>query len=824
MSILIAYSWEEAIAIPDPKAISWVGPGNRYEVRTGSDIPLEVPLSLPSQGGGVSADSLIASSGAGMVGFKPAGTGMATRTLDKKLSEITTLHDASGVADYAGTPLYDGADAARVTATDNTLALSVLISRAISDGSGVVRIPAGRWGIKTGNLSFANFDRIVFVGEGIGVSVLDFIKDDTTKIGYVDNEGARAANCIAKFDTGNYIEFRNLTIKATTRAGIVNGTSGPANAAAVYYGSVWGFKVKNVGEVVFDRVRVERFNYRGFSVYGTATKKVSILNCQGRYNTSTGFWINDAALLDVSGGEFSYNGIRGEPGTGYGVTASSNVGRVVVKGAYFHHNYRKGLDTHGCGGMDVSGCTFEHNVVYHLAAPNWNVPSGVSDVIFTINGNTFNNGGDSAGRAFLADAYGAMVANGYAGQGIYQGGIVSIVDVDATSVRQSKIKRIEFHGNTVIAHYNGFSLASWSGVESTYAIEMWVRDDGLVSWKGNRINLEGLKFPAAGQSSAAIPISIPFGSWELDDDKVSWLEDASFANSNYSTISPISVTWAANTATVTLPEGHNYRDGEIIAVSGADQAAFNGVQILSKIDTNTYTYPCANPGVGTATGAITLTVKDIGQLVTTVGINVTARSTKFALNNARLFGSTYQGRSSEATFNAASRDFSGCVFSWVDAPFQSIENAFFLGRQGVGSWASSGNWFANRGVTSRLPDGTMQATASSAPYSLRSISKSAGEDVVSLVVDRALPASITVTNDDGTAPLVLSATASSVTEAAAGARFALSAFEIVASDGAMAKKMKVVLKAKSAMNGNFSGSVAVQSAAGGVGVERFVRL
>lgn len=824
MSILIASSWAEAIAIPDPKLISWIGPGNRYEVRTGADIPPEVPSTPPQQGGSVSADSLIASSGAEMVGFKPSGTGMATRTLDKKLSEIPTLLDAYGVPDYAGTPLYDGQDGARVTASDNTLALSVLISRAMADGSGVVRIPAGRWGIKAGNLSFANFDRIVFVGEGIGVSILDFVKEDATKIGYVDNEGVRAANCIAKFDTGNHIEFRNLTIKATTRAGIVSGASGPANAAAVYYGAVWGFKIKNVGEIVFDRVRVERFNYRGISVYGTATKKVSILNCEGRHNTSTGFWVSDAQLLEVKGGEFSYNGIRGEPGTGYGVTASANVGKVVVKAAHFHHNYRKGLDTHGCGGMDVSGCTFEHNVVFHLAAPNWNVPSDISDVIFTITGNTFNNGGDSAGRAFLADAYGAMVSNGYVGQGIYQGGIVSIVDVDATSTRQSKIKRIEFHGNTVIAHYNGFALAAWSGTESTYALEMWVRDDGLVSWKGNRINLEGLKFPASGQSSAAIPISIPFGSWELDDDKVSWPEDASFANSNYSSVSPVSVTWAANTATVVLPTGHNYQDGEIVTVSGADQVVFNGVQVLSKIDANVYAYPCANPGVGTATGAIALAVQDFGQLVTTVGLNVTWRGAKFVLNNARLFGSTTQGRRSESTFNSSSRDFNSCVFSWADAPFQSIENAYFLGRQGVGDWASSGNWFANRGAMSRLPDVTMQSTVSSTPYSLRQIAKSMGVDVVALIVDRTLPATITVFNDDGAAPLVLSATASTVTEVSAGARFSLSSFDLVSSDGATAKKLKIVLKAKSALSGNFSGSVTVQSAAGGLGVERCVRL
>ena len=314
---------------------------------------------------------LTATSGAGLIGYMPAGTGAVATTVQTKLRSTKSLLDFGGVADYSGIPQYDGADASRVTATDNTVAFQNLINAAIVAGHDAVRIPAGHWGIKTGNLSFSNFNKLKIYGDGIGVTILDFIKEDSSGTFYVDNEGAHTPNVIASFTTGSLLEFADMTIKATTKVGIVNGTSGPANAAAVYYGKVWGFKVNNVKNIRLNNIYVERFNYRGFSIYGLSTELVELNNCKGFYNTSTGYWVTETDLLKINGGEFAYNGILGDPGTGYGVTGSKDIGNIIAKNGYYHHNYSKGLDSHGCGGMHVLNNVFEDNVVRHVGPTNW---------------------------------------------------------------------------------------------------------------------------------------------------------------------------------------------------------------------------------------------------------------------------------------------------------------------------------------------------------------------------------------------------------------------------------------------------------------------
>lgn len=426
------------------------------------------------------AADLATSNGAGQVGI-----GQQTLAAAIPLN----LARSGGVADYAGTAVYDGADSGRITATDNTTAFNALITAALAAGKNAVRIPAGHWGIKTGNLSFSNFDKLRIYGDGIGQTILDFIKEDTSHTGgaYVDHA---TANAIASFTTGNAIEFQDLTLKATTKGGLVNGAAG---SGRVYEGAVWAFKINNVAEVRCTRVRVEHFNYRGFSIYGTATQRVVLTHCEGFYNAGSGFWVEDAAVVRVNGGEFAYNGIFGEIGTGYGVTANENVGKFTTKDAHFHHNYRKGLDSHGTAEFKALNCTFQENVLFHLAVPNVAPPAGIVDCSVIIKGNTFSNGKLPVDRAWLKTCYDQLATNGYATDLRAQGCIVGVLDQSDAGVPLDRIKTVVFEDNDVLCHYNGVADTA---MQRTAPLLYILAQVGEIVFKNNRINLEHAAFYA----------------------------------------------------------------------------------------------------------------------------------------------------------------------------------------------------------------------------------------------------------------------------------------------------------------------------------------
>lgn len=395
-------------------------------------------------------------------------------TPERVLSELT-LDAAGGVPDYVGTPQYDGGDASRVRFTDNTSALKALIDTAIQQKSPVVKIPAGHWGVKTGGLVFSGIDALRIVGEGIGVTVLDFVKEDLTGDAYVSDEEACS---IAKFTGANRIEFSDLTIKATTKGGLVTGTPGSND---VYRGKVWGLQLNNCKKVVFTRVRVERFNYRGISIYGSSTEQVMLTQCEGFYNVGSGFWISDASRFVVEGGEFAYNGILGETGTGYGVTASSNVGEFVCNRVYAHHNYRKGIDSHGCAQFIVKNSDFHENVLDHIAFPNEHPPFGVTDVDVQVCGNRFSNGHTADAYAWLSASYSALAANGYGQDASAAGAAVSISDPSNT------VKSVLFAGNTLRAHFNGIGGAL---MEKSRPIINIVTPSANVVFSQNRVDLQ----------------------------------------------------------------------------------------------------------------------------------------------------------------------------------------------------------------------------------------------------------------------------------------------------------------------------------------------
>ena len=434
---------------------------------------------------------LAMASGAVSLEFAQEDAAAAQRPSQIKPGKMLSITDMGGAAaDYAGTPLYDGDDGARITATDNTAAFNALVNSAIARGQTSVKIPTGHWGIRAGNLSFFNFDTLRIVGDGIGLTVIDFIKEDATHTGnaYVD---ATKAQCIAKFDTGNQLEFVDLTIKATTKAGVVTGAAG---TNYVYQGAVWGFKIKDVLDVRFTRVRAEHFNYRGFAVYGTATQCVTLLHCEGFYNVGSGFWNEDAAVVRVVGGEFAYNGVFGEVGTGYGVTASRNVGKYVVMNPYCHHNYRKGIDSHGCSDFMLEGGRFENNVLFHFAYPNDAPPAALSCSAI-VKGNTFCNGLLPADRAWLKACYDELAKNGYTGnRGVPAAGAVFQIS-DYNGNVTSPILDITIEDNKVIKHYNG---GADSGVPTTAAFIYLSAINARVVLKNNNFNFDGATFNNGG--------------------------------------------------------------------------------------------------------------------------------------------------------------------------------------------------------------------------------------------------------------------------------------------------------------------------------------
>jgi hypothetical protein len=424
-----------------------------------------------------------------------------------------------GVADYGGTPVYDGADAGRITATDNTLAFQRLVNAAITAGKDAVRLPAGHWGIKTGNLSFSNFGKLRIFGDGTGVTILDFIKEDTSFTGGAVVSPAQA-NAIASFTTGTELEFQDLTVKATTKGGVVNGVAG---SNRVYEGAVWGFKINNVATVRFTRVRAERFNYRGFSVVGIATERVVMQHCEGFYNASSGFWVENAAIFRVQGGEFAYNGVFGETGTGYGVTASASVGKFIVEAAYCHHNYRKGIDSHGCAEFIVKHCTFQDNVLYHLANVTTAAPA-VTDRSVIIKGNTFSNGRLAVDKAWLKTCYDQLATNGYANDIAAPGRVFHVQDYLTAS---DNIRSVYVEDNTVLCHYNG--IGDTALTQNPYFMEV-LAAVGKIVFRGNRIDFQYCQMTSVGNVNNHVAIRLRGDTTVVADNDIKFMQATAYTN------------------------------------------------------------------------------------------------------------------------------------------------------------------------------------------------------------------------------------------------------------------------------------------------------
>ncbi|MEY0408488.1 hypothetical protein AB7W10_20675, partial [Providencia rettgeri] len=263
--------------------------------RWDGDLPKQVPAgSTPQSTGGIGKGAWVS------VGDASVRSDF-NHYLDEfnKANRNNFIFNFGATADYKGTPVYDGNDSTRITATDNSSALL----RAFSDGdviNGVltINIPAGHYGFKTelGNISLRqDVEKVVFVGSGREETILDFIYEDLTSR---KNPSPLEAHKLFMLTGLQKVTFVNMTVKCTTKHGTVDGSTNPSpDNPSVYYGAVWFAHLQDCHSVRFENTDATRGNYRCVSVSGSGMPvgfrtKVSLVNCNGYYNTSTGFWLD----------------------------------------------------------------------------------------------------------------------------------------------------------------------------------------------------------------------------------------------------------------------------------------------------------------------------------------------------------------------------------------------------------------------------------------------------------------------------------------------------------------------------------------------------
>lgn len=395
-----------------------------------------------------------------------------------------------GVPDYSGVPEYDGDDASRITATDNGEAFLRWILTI--DKSGFGGFFEGHFGIKTSHASAITLMRdLNITGVDGERSVLDFIFEDHTGSTYITST---TANMMLRLDGDSKkrnATLKNCTIKATTFGGVIGGEA--TAIANVYFGKVWGLLFRQFNRVKLYRVKTERFNGAGNQFEHCDT--VKLINCKGFHNGRSGYWAEIVRRFDIIGddGEFAYNGFPGNPGTGYGVTGSYGIGHMNIKGGRFHHNYRKGADSHGCLKFTCTGADFDDNLCIHIGLPLSEESVTVGRVVY-IDGNSFSHGATAESKAWMKALYQQRVANGYTSNA------ASLVDMSMTT-NMTGTSDYSFCRNKVRGGYRGLDVLSTTA-GCAYIRFIGVNSRTLV--QGNDIDV-----PAMGEFSS--DMADPYG-------------------------------------------------------------------------------------------------------------------------------------------------------------------------------------------------------------------------------------------------------------------------------------------------------------------------
>ena len=310
-------------------------------------------------------------------------------------------------SDYVGNPNYDGNDT--VTCTDNTNALKSALLCCKRKGVGLY-IPAGHYGFTMGNIDvdFDTSDLSIF-GDGAGISVLDYVKEDNTHDGEANPYVTEAtANYLFSVASVNNIQFADITLKATTKR--------DHGVRKIYAGAVWGVIVTQANNIVCMNLEVSHFAYRGITIGSQNSSAVSVnsmelINCYGHDNSSTGFWANGLKVLYVNGGEYAYNGVNGENSSGYAFALSSYCEKMIVENCYFHNNYNKAIDGHSCCDAIIKGCIFRDNIAKDISLQGWNVNYSYGTSVNITDCDVYK-GDSEEGEAFIKSAMQEFLTRG----------------------------------------------------------------------------------------------------------------------------------------------------------------------------------------------------------------------------------------------------------------------------------------------------------------------------------------------------------------------------------------------------------------------------
>lgn len=449
--------------------------------------------------------------------------------LEQITNEIVPCSLFGFVSDYNGTPNYDGNDATRVTCTDNTNAFTKMLDYCEKVKNLKVYFPAGHYGIKEGNV-VKNLEgcNLTIVGDGEDVTIIDYVKEDDTNTSYVDEN---KANYITRINSINSLKISNMTIKATTNYENINPNT---TTSSEYNGAVWGLVIENFNTLRCENLKVERFNFRGISTNITKyagidslNNRVELINCKGFKNRGSGFWIKFVKDLIINGGEYSYNGLIGHSGTGYGITASVYVANVVVQGStWFHHNYRKGLDSHTQCNLTIDSAIFEDNVLFDIAILQDTKIEELTELTVNIKG-TFKHGETNESLEWLRSCYSKIeelqaTVNPTGGDTRY----CSIKILDNAS--NPRVKSVSITANLNGA-YNGYDVVS-SPYNWAYTLQCPNADIKILN---SNINLKNWKASPNDIALNACPFNITrYKKLSIQNSRITWLEDSTFDDSN----------------------------------------------------------------------------------------------------------------------------------------------------------------------------------------------------------------------------------------------------------------------------------------------------
>ena len=290
------------------------------------------------------------------------------------------MTEYGGVADYEGTPLYDGNDSTRITFTDNTekLRAFLLSDESVYNGVKYLYFPTGHYGFSGSKIILdpltLPYHSIVIKGDGRDLTTLDYIKEGASPDGNTE-QGDNALELL-RFEEGfKSVIFEDFNAKCTTKTSYVDGTGTfPSGGDKIYAGIIWFCHIKRAIDIILRGMYSERGNYRGISIDGIkdattpAMTTLHMYDCVGRYTTGSGFWLRGVKKTYGQDCHFYRNGNKGVFETGYGITFSQYCEDIILKNCSAYENYRKGVDKHGgVGHITLQDCLIADNIIFQMS-------------------------------------------------------------------------------------------------------------------------------------------------------------------------------------------------------------------------------------------------------------------------------------------------------------------------------------------------------------------------------------------------------------------------------------------------------------------------